>query len=98
METTSERDLTKADWRIVRKVARYTNVLSKFALFKSKCYDKALTVKKILNSENIPSALLMGVKTSEEKGMEAHAWISCDERLVIGGEIAAEYTPLENFV
>lgn len=83
--------------KFARKVARYTNFLARFTFFKSKCYDKALTVKKILNRKNIPSELLMGVKTSDEKGMEAHAWIKCNNYSIIGGKAAIGYTPVRSF-
>lgn len=88
---------TLEEIRFAKKVARYTNFLAHFTLFKSKCYDKALTVKKILNRENIPSELLMGVKTSDEKDMEAHAWVKCNHQPIIGGKAAIGYTPVRSF-
>lgn len=90
--------ITKEELRTARKVSRYTRKLARFVLFESKCYDKALTVKKILNQENIRATLLMGVKNGEEKEMEAHAWISCGEKWIIGGEVAKKYTLVGTFI
>ena len=98
LKDASERPLTKKEMQTAWKVAHYTRTLTRLVPFKSKCYDKALTVKKILNQKNIPSALLMGVKTSEDNSMEAHAWVRCNQRLIIGGETAAEYTALKTFI
>lgn len=88
---------TKTELCTARKIVRYTCILAKFVLFDSKCYDKALTVKKILNQKNIPSTLQMGVKISPEKGLQAHAWIKCDEKLLIGKEVASQYTLVQSF-
>ncbi len=85
------------DWRFAKKTAHYTNKLAKFVPFNSKCYDKALTVKKMLNQKNIPSILMMGVKTNEFNKMEAHAWIESDNQFIIGGEIAHEYVLVQSF-
>ena len=94
----TERPLTDDEKKIASKVAHYTRQLAKVVLFKSKCYDRALAVKKILNQKNIPSAISMGVKTSDQKGMEAHALIKCHDRCIIGGEVAHEYTFVRSFI
>lgn len=96
-EAVKQQAISKEDLRTARKTARYTRKLARFVLFESKCYDKALTVKKILNQQGIPTTLLMGVKNSKAKGMEAHAWIACDEQWIIGGEVAQEYTLVRSF-
>jgi len=89
--------LSHEELRTAWKVARYTRKLARFVPFESKCYDKALTVKKMLNQHDIPATLLMGVKISKEKGMEAHAWVSCGEKWIIGGEVAKEFTLVGKF-
>jgi len=89
--------LEKKDWQFANKTAYYTNKLAKYVLFNSKCYDKALTVKKILNQKNISCALMMGVKTNEFDKIEAHAWIATKNRAIIGGEIAHQYVLVQSF-
>lgn len=81
----------------IKRVAIYTNALSKYVFFESKCYDKALTVKKILNSQKIPSTLHLGVSSNDPISLTAHAWIICGEWNVIGGEMAQEYTSVRAF-
>lgn len=97
-ENLKNKEVLFLEMKMSRKVARYTQVLSKYVIFQSKCYDKALTVKKILNQRNINSTLLMGVAILDDKEMKAHAWIKCNEQLIIGGEIAHEYTPVQSFI
>jgi len=93
-----ERMISSEEMHIAWKVTRYTHKLAKFVPFESKCYDKALTVKKILNQQQIPATLLMGLKDSKEKGLEAHAWISCDGKWIMGKEVAAQYTIVRTFI
>jgi len=97
-ENVVERALTETEKIRVYKIAHYTNVISKFVFFKSKCYDKALTTKKILNTYNIPSSISMGIKTSELDNLEAHAILTCNFRCILGGDIAHEYTFVRTFI
>lgn len=92
-----EQQWYQQNWRYIRRVAAYTNALSKYVLFESKCYDKALTVKKILNEQHIPSILHFGVAKSENTSLKAHAWIICGEWNVIGGRVARDYTSVRTF-
>ncbi len=98
-EQAEEYALSEDEKRYIRKVVHYTNVLSHFVLFRSKCYDQALTVKKILNEKKIPVALSMGLEITEpgEKDMKAHAWVNFRDWVVIGGKISNNYTPLGSF-
>lgn len=84
--------------RTIKKVSRYTRILSRYVLFDSKCYDKALVVKKILNQRAIPTALHMGVALSDTKTMQAHAWVVYRQWNIIGGEVATKYTTVRTFV
>ena len=89
--------MTEAEMQFSWKVATYTQSLSRFVLYRSKCYDRALTVKKILNRHNIPSELMMGVRTDEREELKAHAWIRCNNRSIIGGSVAKVFTPVRSF-
>lgn len=93
----AQKEVSKKELEIARKVSRYTLILAKLVPFESKCYDKALTVKKILNLQNIPSVLNMGVKTSNIELMKAHAWIQIENYSIIGGEVAPEYVLVQSF-
>jgi hypothetical protein len=59
------------------------NRASRFTLFKSKCYDQALTGKYMLRKKSIPSTLYFGL--AKEKGeLIAHAWVRAGKRIVTG--------------
>ena len=96
--TNNKQTFDREQIRTIKKVARYTCILSRYVLFESKCYDKALVVKKILNQRAIPTALHMGVALSETENMKAHAWVVAGSWNIIGGGVAAEYTTVRTFI
>jgi len=85
------------DYRYVKKVTRYTNKIAVFMPFKSLCYDKALTVKKIVNQNNISTELNMGV-CKENNQLKAHAWISYHGYLLMGGANSKKYTAVRKII
>lgn len=97
-ENVKERPLTNSEKTFASKIAHYTRTISRYVFFKSKCYDRALTVKKLLNEKNIPSAISMGVKSTDPNKLEAHAIIKCLDRCIIGGEIANQFTFVQSFI
>lgn len=93
----TEKTVDKVAFAYAKKVVRYTDRLSKYTLYKSKCYDQALAVKQELNRKKIPSALIMGVNTNPGNDLKAHAWIRCGEEIIIGGMVAEDYTAIRHF-
>ena len=60
--------------------------------WKDSCLIRALTAKRILNSMGEKCTLYMGVRKTEGKSMEAHAWLRCGKLIVTGGDSMAGYT------
>jgi hypothetical protein len=63
------------------------------------CLTRALTVQALLALHGHPSRLHIGVAQGPETGLEAHAWIECDGRIVVGGSRSeiGQFTPLAAF-
>jgi len=87
---------SQADYNQIIKVSLYTKKLSKFVPFKSLCYDRALTVKKVLNAKDILSEIHFGVNTSE-KALKGHVWIICNDMVVIGEEASNRFKSVRHF-
>lgn len=49
------------------------------------CLTQALAMQYLLQRRATPSTLRIGVKRDENGGLAAHAWIECENRVVIGG-------------
>ena len=95
METTFENN-TETD-----KTARWTGALIykavSFIPWKIKCLTQAVTAKFILRKRGIASTLYLGVKKSESKKLEAHAWLRVGNEIVTGKEVHKEFTVVSYF-
>jgi hypothetical protein len=59
------------------------------------CLTQALTTRVLLGRQGHLANLRIGVARSETGQFEAHAWVECQGRIVIGGTNASfRYTPL----
>jgi hypothetical protein len=58
------------------------------------CFQKGLALHMMLRRRGIASILHYGVMQNEARGLTAHVWISESDRIVMGGEIASDYTEL----
>ncbi len=59
------------------------------------CLTQALTTRVLLGRQGHLAHLRIGVARSETGQFEAHAWVECQGRIVIGGTNASfRYTPL----
>lgn len=59
--------------------------------WRSTCLVKALAAHKMLEKRGIKSKVHLGVKKSGNNGLEAHAWLSVDGSVIIGGENLNEF-------
>jgi hypothetical protein len=61
---------------------------------RASCLTQAMALQVLLGRSGTPSTLRLGVARSEDKRFEAHAWLECDGRVVIGGGQLDRYVPL----
>ncbi len=59
------------------------------------CLTQALAVRLMLQRRGLPALLRIGVARSAEKGVEGHAWIECQGRIIIGQSEPEHYKVLE---
>lgn len=62
----------------------------------SSCLTKALAAQALLNKHGYASQLVIGVARNEARRLEAHAWITCQDQVLIGGPEIGRYAPLLN--
>ena len=80
---------------LARRVAGAVGRAAKFVPAAS-CLTQALSVQLILAVRGYSSEIRVGVARGDAGDMRAHAWVVCDNEIVIGGSSAdiARYTPL----
>ncbi len=61
------------------------------------CLTQALAGQVLLARSGYDSRLEIGVAKTGEAGFEAHAWLICANRIVIGGQGVDKYVPLASW-
>ena len=60
------------------------------------CLPQALAAQVMLGRRNLPAEVKIGVAKGELGKLEAHAWLECAGRIVLGGPDVSRYTLLKN--
>lgn len=61
---------------------------------RASCLTQALAARALLARRGLPSDLRIGVARSSENGIEGHAWLERNGRIVIGESEPERYKPL----
>lgn len=75
---------TKETYRVAKMISKHVNRIAEHTPWESKCMVRAMTAQKLLNERGIECTIYLGVGTTEEGGMRAHAWLRCGEYCVTG--------------
>ena len=80
------------------RIKLFINMAAGNVPFQSVCLDQAMAGMLLLRRFRIPSHLCLGVKRNEkEKKLDAHAWIECGGRILIGGQRSLQYNKVAHF-
>lgn len=82
----SERPISLEQQQQAQKVGWAITSLARFLPWDAKCLIQALAGKWMLRRRGMPSTLYLGVDRghSEEKWLEAHAWLRCGTDIITG--------------
>lgn len=61
------------------------------------CFPQALAGYWMLRRRGVAATLVYGVARSETQELQAHTWLMVGETIVLGGEAAAKFTPVERW-
>jgi len=61
------------------------------------CFPQTLAGYTMLRLRGIPSTMLYGVAHSPEGTLIAHTWLTVGDRIVLGGEGSAAFSPLDRW-
>lgn len=78
--------MTPKKFGYARAIGRLTKIMATCTIWESKCLVQGLTVRLLLRLLHIPNIFYLGVGKDEAQQFTAHAWISCQNLTVIGGE------------
>ncbi len=84
-----------ADPEFPQKVSWAVTAVSRFTPGAGNCLVQALAANFLLKRRGYRSHLRIGVVKDEDGKLDAHAWVECDDRTVIGGAGIERYEPLK---
>lgn len=71
--------------------------VSRNSFWRTKCYEEAFTLKKILEKRGYSSTIYFGVLKEENNELKAHAWLKIGDVILIGGNAHNKYTVTKFF-
>lgn len=91
-------ELSNSEYEIAEKIRLATMRASRVVPFRSVCMDQAMTGVVLLKKHRIPCTLFLGVRKKETgKGLDAHAWVVCGNKIILGGQKSKFYTVTARF-
>jgi len=69
---------------IINQVHKGIKVVQKYALWKPKCHNLAITGKKLLRKRGIGTTIHVGFKKKKNKEIEGHAWLTHCDKVIVG--------------
>ncbi len=81
---------TNSPERLAAPMARGVSLAGRRSLWPTSCLRQALLLHVLLARKGIASDLKIGVRAGEAGGVDAHAWVERDGRVLIGGEHASQ--------
>ena len=82
-----------ADASTVREVRHAVLVVARYSPVSMVCFPQCLAASEMLRRRGIGSRLHYGVARAGDK-LVTHTWLEAGGEIVIGGEVAAEYSTL----
>ena len=65
--------------------------------WRSDCFPKAIAARTLLKQAGFASTIHIGVEKSGEGKLAGHAWLTCGDTVVTGGEDIDRYTEMHRF-
>ncbi len=87
-------DLNDKQKPIVLSLEKSMRRAIRFLPWKIRCFARAITAKRILGKQNIPSTIYFGVAKDSYSKMIAHAWLRSGDIIVTGKEEMGRFTTI----
>jgi hypothetical protein len=84
-------ELKATDLIQIASVNKSIKQLKRILPWKVKCFEEAITAKKVLEKYRIKSTLYLGVDKNENKQLIAHAWLNNGAFNITGGNEAVNF-------
>jgi hypothetical protein len=85
MTETTRSELPPGFLHAVQAVGRAVDRASRHVPWEAKCLVQAMAGKKMLKRRGVESTLYLGLAKKAEAGLQAHAWLRCGDKILLGG-------------
>jgi len=82
-ENTEASEINPETLKQLQHISKAMKIIEKFAPWRPKCYNRALTAKKLLSDKNITTDLHIGFRKKDGE-FDGHAWITYKGKIVTG--------------
>jgi len=89
--------LKNSDQAPIDRIVWAVRAASRYVPKARNCLPQALAIQVLLRQEGFPARLHIGIARGEGEQLEAHSWLECEGRIVIGGSELEHYTRLTIF-
>jgi hypothetical protein len=83
--------------QLAREIAQAVNRASRYVPWQAKCLVQAMAGKKMLKRRGVISTLYLGLAKGEDQGLQAHAWLRCDNSIILGGGGLQRFSVVSTF-
>jgi hypothetical protein len=90
----SDAGSTDADPELLLRVGRAVDVAAANVPWRSDCFPRSIAAHKLLQGLGYASAIHIGVDKPGEGVLMSHAWVTCGDIVVVGGEQLDRYVEI----
>ena len=88
---------TEAHPDLVQRIGFAVNAAANNVPWRSDCFPKAIAARTLLKRAGLASTIHLGVQKDGEGDLAGHAWLTCGDTVVTGGEDIDRYTEMHRF-
>ncbi|MDP9049688.1 MAG: lasso peptide biosynthesis B2 protein [Acidobacteriota bacterium] len=86
-----------SDLEVARRVEWAVSAAARHSFVEFVCFPQTLAGYVLLRWRRVPSTMVYGVARSPEGELLAHTWLEVGEKIVTGGDVSGEFTPVEQW-
>ena len=87
----------EADPEVLHRIGRAVAVAANNVPWRSDCFPQTIAARMLLKRHGYASTIHIGVERIGDNELTGHAWLTCGETVVTGGEDLDRYTELHSF-
>lgn len=93
----SETRITESGMDFARRVRWAVSAIARHSAVEFVCFPQALAGYTMLRWRKVPSTVVYGVARSAAGELQAHTWLTVGDKIVLGGEVAGDFTAVERW-